>query len=118
MERVERMWRAAGAGERLQRERFVAAAPSAPASGEPVRVRLARSARSVVADTSRTLLEQLEAAGVRPPYGCRVGICHTCQCRKRAGTVENLVTGVVSGEADEEIQLCVSVPRSDVELSL
>jgi ferredoxin-NADP reductase len=118
MASVERMWQAAGAGERLRRERFVAKPPAARASDARVRVRLSESARDLVANTSGTLLEQLEQSGVRPPYGCRIGICHTCKRRKHAGTVLNLTTGVASSELDEDIQLCISAPLSDVELSL
>jgi hypothetical protein len=47
-----------------------------------------------------------------------MGICNTCRCRKRAGTVVDAVTGRVSSEPDEDIRLCVSVARSDVELGL
>lgn len=65
-----------------------------------------------------TLLEQAEAAGLRPDFGCRLGICKTCTCRKTAGAVRNLVTGQVSAEEDEDIQLCVSVPAGDVVLEL
>jgi ferredoxin-NADP reductase len=65
-----------------------------------------------------TLLEQAEAAGLTPDFGCRMGICRTCTCRKSAGAVRNLVTGEVSEEEDEDIQLCVSVPAGDVALEL
>jgi ferredoxin-NADP reductase len=65
-----------------------------------------------------TLLELAEAAGLSPDYGCRLGICKTCTCRKAAGTVRNLVTGEVSAEEDEDIQLCVSVPAGDVALEI
>jgi ferredoxin len=65
-----------------------------------------------------TLLEQAEAAGLSPDFGCRMGICHTCTCRKAAGAVRNLRTGEVSSEEDEDIQLCVSVPAGDVALEL
>ncbi len=47
-----------------------------------------------------------------------MGICHTCKCRKTSGTVQNLLTGEISSEPDEDIQLCMSVARSDVELDL
>jgi stearoyl-CoA 9-desaturase NADPH oxidoreductase len=83
-----------------------------------VQVRLARSGRDVVAKGAGSLLEQLERAGEHPAHGCRIGICHTCKCRKRSGTVQNLVTGEVSSEPDQEIQLCISVPRSDLEVDL
>jgi stearoyl-CoA 9-desaturase NADPH oxidoreductase len=65
-----------------------------------------------------TLLEQAEAAGLSPDFGCRMGICHTCTCRKAAGAVRNIRTGEVSEEEDEDIQLCVSVPAGDVALEL
>jgi len=124
MERVERMWHAAGASARLTRERFSApprkeAASVADGTVAPeVAVTLARAGRTVAVATGAPLLETLERAGERPPNGCRIGICHTCKCTKRSGTVENLLTGAISDAADEEIQLCISVPRSDVELGL
>jgi ferredoxin len=65
-----------------------------------------------------TLLEQAEAAGLSPEFGCRMGICHTCTCRKAAGAVQNVLTGEVSDEEDEDIQLCVSVPAGDVALEI
>jgi ferredoxin len=65
-----------------------------------------------------TLLEQAEAAGLSPEFGCRMGICRTCTCRKAGGSVRNLLTGEVSDEEDEDIQLCISVPAGDVALEL
>jgi ferredoxin-NADP reductase len=65
-----------------------------------------------------TLLEQAEAAGLSPEFGCRMGICHTCTCRKAAGAVRNLRTGEISEEEDEDIQLCISAPAGDVALEL
>ena len=41
-----------------------------------------------------------------------------CTCRKSAGAVRDLRTGEVSGEEDEDIQLCVSVPTGDVALEI
>jgi stearoyl-CoA 9-desaturase NADPH oxidoreductase len=76
-----------------------------------------RSAQSVPIATG-TLLEQAEAAGLTPEFGCRMGICHTCTCRKTAGAVQNVLTGEVSDEEDEDIQLCVSVPAGDVVLEI
>jgi ferredoxin-NADP reductase len=65
-----------------------------------------------------TLLEQAEAAGLSPAFGCRMGICHTCTCRKAAGAVRNVLTGEVSDGEDEDIQLCISAPAGDVALGL
>ncbi len=71
-----------------------------------------------VADDGSSLLEQAEAAGLSPQSGCRMGICHTCTRRKTSGAVKNLITGAVSTAAEEDVQICVSVPVGDVELSL
>lgn len=115
MARAERMWAAAGAAANLRQERFVP--PPAPIAGGPVRIGLTRSGRTFTAGAG-TLLEQLEAGGARPASGCRMGICQTCRCRKRSGTVENLVTGAVSSAPDEDVQPCISAARSDLELCL
>ena len=89
--------------------------PSANPSGG--RVTFADSGIDVV-DDGRSLLEQAESAGLTPENGCRMGICHTCTRRKTAGTVRNLITGAVSTCPDEDVQICVSVPVGDVDLSL
>ena len=65
-----------------------------------------------------TLLEQAEAAGLSPEFGCRMGICHTCTCRKSAGPVRNVLTGEISANENEDVQLCISVPAGDVALEL
>lgn len=120
MDRAERLWESVGASDLLERESFAPTIAPAPmvSSIKGVQVRLARSDRAVAAKGQGTLLEQLERAGERPAHGCRIGICHSCKCRKQTGTVQNLVTGEVSSEPDQEIQLCISVPRSDLRLDL
>jgi len=80
-------------------------------------VRFTRSATSAPIGEG-TLLEQAEAAGLSPEFGCRMGICHTCTCRKTAGAVRNVLTGEVSGEEDEDIQLCISIPAGDVAIEI
>jgi stearoyl-CoA 9-desaturase NADPH oxidoreductase len=64
------------------------------------------------------LLEQAEDAGLTPEHGCRMGICNTCSCHKRSGTVRNLITGETSSAGEEPIRICVSVPVGDVALDL
>jgi ferredoxin-NADP reductase len=73
------------------------------------RTRFARSDQEVE-NTGDTLLEQAEALGLRPEFGCRMGICFTCTSRKTEGTVRNVITGVESDQPDEDIQICVSAP--------
>ncbi|WP_431924897.1 ferredoxin reductase [Amycolatopsis tucumanensis] len=67
-------------------------------------------------NSGRPLLEQAEEAGLRPEHGCRMGICFSCTKVKARGRVRNAKSGEVSGEENEEIQLCISVPAGDVEI--
>ncbi|MEL6177876.1 MAG: iron-sulfur cluster-binding domain-containing protein, partial [Myxococcota bacterium] len=126
---VEAMWTSAQALSLLQTERFTAPRPPTvderPSTATPgelqqqtVSVTLAGRGRVVTANAQATLLEQLEQAGERPAHGCRMGICQSCRCRKVSGVVEDTLTGTLSREPDETIQLCISVPRSDLVLEL
>lgn len=98
-------------------ESFVPPVFEAPASPSRGRIMFSDSDVDVV-DDGRSLLEQAESAGLSPESGCRMGICHTCTRRKTAGTVRNLITGAVSTAPGDDVQICVSVPVGDVELSL
>jgi ferredoxin-NADP reductase len=115
------IWEPAHLTHRLRSERFVSARPPVTASeieGETkAKVRLTVAGRDVDLQGPGTLLEQLERAGETPVYGCRMGICNTCRCRKTSGITEDITTGALS-DANEEIRLCVSIPRSDLDLSL
>jgi ferredoxin-NADP reductase len=113
-----RVWTELGGDpDRLLTETFTP--PRVLVSGDAASgtVRFLRSDRAVKISDG-TLLEQAEAAGLSPQFGCRMGICHTCTCRKTAGAVRNLRTGAVSDEENEDIQLCISAPAGDVALEL
>ena len=103
--------------ENVYTESFVPPVFDAPANPSGGRIAFADSGVDVV-DDGRSLLEQAESVGLTPQNGCRMGICHTCTRRKTAGTVRNLITGAVSTAPDEDVQICVSVPVGDVDLSL
>ena len=101
----------------LRFERFSAPLPVRIA-GEPVTVHCAESKHLFTYDSQRSLLDAAEASGLTPPSGCRTGICRSCLCKKRQGSVLNLITGQRSTQPDEWIQLCISVPETDLELAL
>lgn len=114
---AEQHWGVLGLQDRLRIERF-SATPAAAAAGDACGdLHFARSERHA-ANNGRSLLDQAEAAGLRPESGCRMGICHSCSCRKTRGAVRNLRTGQLSTEPGETIQLCVSVAVGDVTLDL
>jgi stearoyl-CoA 9-desaturase NADPH oxidoreductase len=116
LDAVRGTW-ANGLEQRLHVESFVP--PTLIPVGEPGTgsIRFAGSDLEV-ANSGAAILEQAEQAGIPAQSGCRMGICHTCTCRKLSGTVKNLLTGEVSAEAEEEIQLCVSAPLSDLVIDL
>jgi ferredoxin-NADP reductase len=116
MRTVEAMFETAGCRDRLQSESFGRrAAPIDPDAKEHAVV-YGDTAHAFTARAGQTLLDAAEAAGLQPRFGCRRGICRTCQCRKLSGTVTNLLTGQASGPGEEWIQLCISTPDSAVEL--
>ncbi len=117
IEAVRELWTQEGAQSAFHAESFLPVRVAPPTDGVTGTVRFRASAAQ--ADNSgAVLLEQAEAAGLRPAYGCRMGICHTCTCRKLAGQVRNVHTGELSSPEEEDIQICVSVPAGDVELDL
>jgi ferredoxin-NADP reductase len=95
-------------------------APSADLGNETLggQVQFEGSRLEVGSEGDATLLEIAEAAGLTPRHGCRMGICHQCSCRKTTGTVINRLTGQASGPGEENVQLCISVPRGPVSLDL
>ncbi len=118
MDSVHALWSAQGFASELHSERFSAAPMRTAAPGEPVAVACATSGVTFQTKDAQNLLVQAERAGLKPKHGCRIGICQSCQCVKRSGTVENLITGEVSSTPNELIRICVSSARSDVALDL
>jgi ferredoxin-NADP reductase len=113
---VSDYWGAAGLRDRLTLERFQAV--KAPvANGEALPVQFLDSGVTTTAP-GRTLLETAEGAGLSPMSGCRQGICRTCTCRKLAGKVRDIRTDEISGDGEEDIAICVTVPVTPVTLDL
>lgn len=68
-------------------------------------------------DGQGSLLDLAESVGLTPPYSCRAGICHTCQCEIIEGEVaydEEPLSPPDSGEA----LICVGKPKGRVVLNL
>ncbi|QWC86271.1 iron-sulfur cluster-binding domain-containing protein [Nocardioidaceae bacterium] len=69
-------------------------------------------------NTGATLLEQAEALGLSPQYGCRMGICFSCVATKSSGTVRDVVSGETSAAPDEDIRICISQPVGSCQVQL
>lgn len=108
---------AEGFGERMHTERFRI---SSPVSAEPVEHGVVSFTRSGVSaeNTGGSLLEQAEAEGLHPEFGCRMGICFSCTAVKRSGRTRNVLTGETHDDPDQAIQLCISAPVGDVEIDV
>lgn len=109
----------AGVGEQ-QIHSTLFSVPKAALSGDDLggEVSFSRSQTGVTSSGDTPLLEIAEAAKLSPRYGCRMGICHQCSCKKTSGTVVNRLTGKASGPGEETIQLCISVPQGPVTIDL
>ncbi|MGD1206211.1 ferredoxin reductase [Mycobacterium seoulense] len=105
LSQAEKIWSAAGIGDRLHLERF-AVSKAAPA-GAGGTVTFARSGRAVAADAATSLMDAGESVGVQMPFGCRMGICQSCVVGLTEGHVRDLRTGA-EHEPGTRIQTCVS----------
>jgi len=115
---LERHFEEAGRGRHLHIERFLAAFAEVPEGAVGGRVRFARSKVEAQADHKTPLLRVAEDAGMNPPHGCRMGICHTCNTTLVSGCVRDLRTGRIVNEAGSIVQTCVSATAGDCELDL
>lgn len=90
----------------------------APGEDGDANVRLARTGTTLRVPRGLPLLAALEAAGLRPAHGCRMGICNSCACAKRAGTTRDVLTGARDAEPATALRLCVNAAAGDLVLDL
>jgi stearoyl-CoA 9-desaturase NADPH oxidoreductase len=112
-------WRAQGEVERLHVEHFQPEERVGDGErGEGGTIRFCKSEVEGVSDGEQPMLVAGENAGAKLPYGCRMGICHSCVGRLRSGKVRDLRTGAVHGQAGELMRTCVNAPEGPVEIDL
>ncbi len=71
------------------------------------------SGKTAEADGATTILEAGEEAGVGMPYGCRMGICHTCTLTLVKGAIKDLRNGEEFSQPNEQVQTCVTAAMGD-----
>src|SRR6476620_4779792 len=84
--------------------------------GEGGTITFRNSGKKTEVDGATTCLEAGESAGVGMPYGCRMGICHTCTLTLVSGTVRDLRNGDEFGQPNEQVQTCVTAAVGDCTL--
>ncbi|HWJ10489.1 MAG TPA: ferredoxin reductase [Nocardioides sp.] len=116
---VELVREAYDGSSRLQMEFFKPAVARAAKPGEEIEgdISFTRSGKTVAA-SGASLLEQAEELGLKPEFGCRMGICFSCTRTKTAGTVRNILTGEESALPDEEVRICVTAAAGDCHIDL
>jgi ferredoxin len=117
---AEKLWADAGLADALHLERFAA---SFTAGSEGGTITFARSGRTVETDGATTVLQAGEQAGIPMPFGCRMGICHTCVAPLRAGAVRDLRDGTEARVAETDqstrtVQTCVTAAAGDCTVDL
>jgi ferredoxin-NADP reductase len=114
LEAAEKHWQAARLGKALHVERFSATLTTSAEGGH---VTFATSGKEVDLDGATTILEAGEAAGITMPFGCRMGICHTCVIPLKKGTVKDLRNGAEYQE-NQGVQTCVTAAAGDCVLEI
>jgi len=119
LDSLEDHWAEAGLTRQLHVERFRAKlykTQSSEITGG--NVKFVKSGVELITDGITNLLRVAEDAGLNPPHGCRMGICHGCDSVLLSGTVRDLRNGVVSSELGEKVQVCVHAAIGDIELEI
>jgi stearoyl-CoA 9-desaturase NADPH oxidoreductase len=102
----------------LHMERFQPVIGGEPGEGEGGTVRFLKSRIEASCDSGTPILVGGEEAGATLPFGCRMGICHTCVGKLCNGKVRDLRTGKVHGSEGEMIRTCVNAPEGPIEIAL
>jgi ferredoxin-NADP reductase len=86
--------------------------------GEGGTITFRNSGKTIEADGATTVLEAGEEAGVGMPYGCRMGICHTCTLTLVSGKVRDLRNGDEYDSPNEPVQTCITAAVGDCTLDI
>ncbi len=116
LDAAEEHWEREGLSKQLHLERFTLQLGGDGGEGGTITFRT--SGKTVEADGATTVLEAGEQAGVGMPFGCRMGICHTCTLTLVSGKVKDLRNGDEYGQPNEPVQTCITAPVGDCTLDI
>ncbi len=118
IEAMEKHFTQEGMLRHLHIERFSAQLAEIPKEAVGGTVSFLKSGIDAIADASTALLRVAEDAGMNPPHGCRMGICHSCSTTLLSGCVRDLRTGKLINDIGSKIQTCVCAAAGNCELDL
>ena len=116
LDACEEFWERVDLHDQLHLERFSVDLGGGDAEGGTIT--FANSGKTIEVDGATTVLEAGEKAGVGMPYGCRIGICHTCTIVMASGRIKDLRNGEEHSDANEAVQTCVTAACSDLVLNI
>ncbi|WP_047042556.1 class I ribonucleotide reductase maintenance protein YfaE [Vibrio mexicanus] len=71
---------------------------------------------TIESNSSNTILETMEQAGLEPEYNCREGHCGACKCTLESGEVEYVGFAMAYTQGNE-ILPCICRAKSDLKLN-
>ncbi len=111
-------WGREGDPQLLSMERFQPVIGGDAGEGSGGNVRFVRSGVDAECAAGTPILVGGEESGATLPFGCRMGICHTCVGKLSRGRVRDLRTGEVHGSDGEMVRTCVNAPEGAIEIEL
>jgi ferredoxin-NADP reductase len=104
--------------DKLHMERFQPVIGGDGGEGEGGTIKFLSSDTEAESDGSQPILVAGEEAGLELPFGCRMGICHTCVGRLCSGKIRDLRTGEVQEAEGEIVRTCIHAPEGPIEIDL
>jgi ferredoxin-NADP reductase len=117
LDALEAHWEQHGDCDRFHLERFQPVI-GGDGDGEGGTIKFLKSDKEVEADGSQPILVAGEEAGLELPFGCRMGICHTCTGKLVSGRLRDLRSGEVDQCEGEMVRTCIHAPEGPVEIEL
>ena len=118
LDALEEHWEREGDCDRFHLERFQPIIGGDDAEGAGGTIKFTKSDCEIEGDGGTPILVAGEEAGLELPFGCRMGICHTCTGRLVSGKLRDLRSGEVDECEGEMVRTCIHAPEGDVEIEL
>ena len=110
-------WEQRGDTDKMHLERFQPVI-GGDGEGEGGTVKFLKSDKEVEVDGDTPILVAGEEEGLELPFGCRMGICHTCTGKLVSGKLRDLRSGEVDECEGEMVRTCIHAPEGPVEIEL
>jgi ferredoxin len=115
---VEERFEDHGRSEHLHTERFQPVVGNGGGDGDGGTVHYRVSDCEAECGPGVSILVGGEEAGATLPFGCRMGICHTCVGRLKDGAIRDVRTGAITEASGQMVRTCINAPEGHVEIDL